>query len=122
LFSDGTAVKLVGEETFRLTRELVDDLRGRQHRCGVRGDQGHLRRHPLHRRARWRAWAWPRSSSTRLSTAARASTYIAINCGANMNFDRLRFVAERAEVGEEREALMAVTIPRSVARSSAFAS
>ncbi|HRH30430.1 MAG TPA: threonine ammonia-lyase, biosynthetic, partial [Aquabacterium sp.] len=38
-------------------------------------------------------------------------TYIAINCGANMNFDRLRFVAERAEVGEEREALMAVTIP-----------
>jgi threonine dehydratase len=41
----------------------------------------------------------------------QGKTYIAINCGANMNFDRLRFVAERAEVGEEREALMAVTIP-----------
>src|SRR4030095_3818364 len=38
-------------------------------------------------------------------------TYVAITCGANMNFDRLRFVAERAEVGEEREALYAVTIP-----------
>jgi threonine dehydratase len=41
----------------------------------------------------------------------RGETYAAILCGANMNFDRLRFVAERAEVGEEREALLAVTIP-----------
>ena len=41
----------------------------------------------------------------------RGQTYVAITCGANMNFDRLRFVAERAEVGEEREALFAVTIP-----------
>jgi threonine dehydratase len=41
----------------------------------------------------------------------RGQTYAAILCGANMNFDRLRFVAERAEVGEEREALFAVTIP-----------
>jgi len=41
----------------------------------------------------------------------QGETYAAILCGANMNFDRLRFVAERAEVGEEREALFAVTIP-----------
>jgi len=41
----------------------------------------------------------------------RGETYAAILCGANMNFDRLRFVAERSEVGEEREALFAVTIP-----------
>jgi threonine dehydratase len=41
----------------------------------------------------------------------KGKTFIAITCGANMNFDRLRFVAERAEVGEEREALFAVTIP-----------
>jgi threonine dehydratase len=41
----------------------------------------------------------------------KGQTYAAILCGANMNFDRLRFVAERAEVGEEREALFAVTIP-----------
>ena len=41
----------------------------------------------------------------------KGETYAAILSGANMNFDRLRFVAERAEVGEEREALFAVTIP-----------
>jgi threonine dehydratase len=41
----------------------------------------------------------------------KGKTFVAITCGANMNFDRLRFVAERAEVGEEREALFAVTIP-----------
>jgi threonine dehydratase len=41
----------------------------------------------------------------------KGETYVAITCGANMNFDRLRFVAERAEFGEEREALFAVTIP-----------
>ncbi len=38
-------------------------------------------------------------------------TFVAIACGANMNFDRLRFVAERAELGEQREAIFAVTIP-----------
>ena len=41
----------------------------------------------------------------------KGKTFVAITCGANMNFDRLRFVAERAEVGEEREALFAVTMP-----------
>ena len=42
---------------------------------------------------------------------AKGQTFVAITCGANMNFDRLRFVAERAEFGEEREALFAVTLP-----------
>ena len=41
----------------------------------------------------------------------RGATLVAIDSGANMNFDRLRHVAERAEIGEEREALLAVTIP-----------
>jgi threonine dehydratase len=41
----------------------------------------------------------------------KGRTFAAVTCGANMNFDRLRFVAERAEVGEHREALFAVTIP-----------
>ena len=44
-------------------------------------------------------------------TGAKGQSLVAITCGANMNFDRLRFVAERAEVGEQREALFAVTIP-----------
>ncbi len=43
----------------------------------------------------------------------RGETYVAILSGANMNFDRLRFVAERAEIGEEREGLLAVTLPES---------
>ena len=38
---------------------------------------------------------------------------VAVACGANMNFDRLRFIAERAELGEEREAMLAVEIPES---------
>jgi len=41
----------------------------------------------------------------------KGQTFVTVTCGANMNFDRLRFVAERAEFGEEREALFAVTIP-----------
>src|SRR6185436_11023290 len=41
----------------------------------------------------------------------RSRTYVAVACGANMNFDRLRFVAERAELGEAREAVLAVSIP-----------
>ena len=56
--------------------------------------------------------ASPRSSSTSQAQRRRGTRRcVAITCGANMNFDRLRFVAERAEVGEEREALFAVTIP-----------
>ncbi|QEL15929.1 threonine ammonia-lyase, biosynthetic [Limnoglobus roseus] len=110
LFSDGTAVKLVGEETFRLTRELVDDFvtvdtdavcaaikdafedtRSILEPAGAMGIAGlkqYAARHGL-----------------------KEQSLVAITCGANMNFDRLRFVAERAEAGEEREALFAVTIP-----------
>ena len=110
LFSDGTAVKLVGEETFRVARNLVDEfiLVDTDAVCaaikdvfvdtrsivepagalGVAGIKQYVARHKT-----------------------RGETYAAILCGANMNFDRLRFVAERAEVGEEREALFAVTIP-----------
>src|SRR6266550_2536856 len=47
-------------------------------------------------------------------------TYVAIACGANMNFDRLRFVAERAELGERREAILAVTIPERPGSFRAF--
>ena len=111
LFSDGTAVKLVGEETFRIARELVDDFVVGRHRRGLRRDQGRLRGHAQHPRAGRRAGRRRRSSSTSPRTSTRGETLVAITCGANMNFDRLRFVAERAEVGEEREALFAVTIP-----------
>ncbi|MBN8489746.1 MAG: threonine ammonia-lyase, biosynthetic, partial [Burkholderiales bacterium] len=110
LFADGTAVKLVGEETFRIARELVDDfvLVTTDELCaamkdifqdtrnvvepsgalGVAGLKQYVQKHQL-----------------------KGKTFVAVNCGANMNFDRLRFVAERAEFGEQREALFAVTIP-----------
>ena len=51
----------------------------------------------------------PRRRSS--AQGVRGKTLVAVACGANMNFDRLRFVAERAEVGEQREAILAVTIP-----------
>jgi threonine dehydratase len=110
LFSDGTAVKLVGEETYRISRELVDafisvdtdavcaaikdvfvDTRSIVEPAGALAVAAIKKYVALHK--------------------TKGETYAAILCGANMNFDRLRFVAERAEVGEEREALFAVTIP-----------
>jgi threonine dehydratase len=110
LFSDGTAVREVGRETFRLCRELVDevirvdadavcaaikdvfeDTRSILEPAGALGVAG------------LKAWA---------AREGRAdATLVAVACGANMNFDRLRFVAERAEVGEAREAVFAVTVP-----------
>jgi threonine dehydratase len=110
LFSDGTAVRQVGEETFRVARALVDDFVRvdtdavcaaikdvfQDTRCilepagalGVAAIKQYVAQHRL-----------------------KGQTLVAITCGANMNFDRLRFVAERAEFGEQREALFAVTIP-----------
>ena len=110
LFSDGTAVKLVGEETFRIAKGLVDDY------IEVDTDQVCAAIKDIF--VDTRSIVEP---SGALAVAAikqyvakhktKGETYAAILCGANMNFDRLRFVAERAEVGEEREALFAVTIP-----------
>ncbi len=110
LFSDGTAVKLVGVETFRLTRALVDDfiLVDTDAVCAAIKDVFLDTRSIL-------------EPAGALGVAAikqyvdrhrvKGQTFVAITCGANMNFDRLRFVADRAEVGEEREAVFAVTIP-----------
>jgi threonine dehydratase len=110
LFSDGTAVKMVGEETFRLTKQLVDDfvVVDTDAVCAAIKDVFQDTRSIL-------------EPAGALGVAAvkqyveqhklKGQTFVAITCGANMNFDRLRFVAERAEVGEEREALFAVTIP-----------
>ncbi len=110
LFADGAAVKLVGQETFRLCQEYVDemvlvdtdaicaaikdvfeDTRSILEPAGalaIAGAKEYARRHKL-----------------------KNKTLVAVASGANMNFDRLRFVAERAEVGEQREAVLAVTIP-----------
>lgn len=110
LFSDGTAVKLVGEETFRICRELVDDyiLVDTDAVCAAIKDVFVDTRSILEPAGGLGVAAIKQYAAQH---GTKGQTYIAITCGANMNFDRLRFVAERAEVGEEREALYAVTIP-----------
>jgi threonine dehydratase len=57
------------------------------------------------------AKAWVERESQRRGAPVEGRTLVAVACGANMNFDRLRFVSERAEVGEQREAVFAVSIP-----------
>ena len=110
LFSDGTAVKQVGAETFRLAREYVDDfvLVDTDSICGALKDVFQDTRSVLEPAG---ALALAGAKQYALDHKLKGKTLVAITSGANMNFDRLRFVAERAEVGEEREALFAVTIP-----------
>ncbi len=110
LFSDGTAVKRVGEETFRLARELVDEwiVVDTDAACAAIKDVFEDTRSILEPAGALGVAAIKQYVHAH---ATHGETYVAITCGANMNFDRLRFVAERAEVGEEREALFAVTIP-----------
>lgn len=110
LFSDGTAVKLVGEETYRLARELVDEfvIVDTDAVCAAIKDVFVDTRSIVEPAGAMAVAAIKQYVATHKT---RGETYAAILCGANMNFDRLRFVAERAEVGEEREALFAVTIP-----------
>jgi threonine dehydratase len=110
LFSDGTAVKLVGEETFRVARGLVDEFMtvDTDAVCAAIKDVFVDTRSIVEPAG---ALAVAAIKQYVAKHRTKGQTYAAILCGANMNFDRLRFVAERAEVGEEREALLAVTIP-----------
>ncbi|MDO9096470.1 MAG: threonine ammonia-lyase, biosynthetic [Rubrivivax sp.] len=110
LFSDGTAVKLVGEETFRVARALVDDyvVVDTDAVCAAIKDVFQDTRSILEPAGALGVAAIKQYVDTH---KLKGRTLVAITCGANMNFDRLRFVAERAEFGEQREALFAVTIP-----------
>ena len=110
LFSDGTAVKLVGEETFRVARGLVDEYIAvdTDSVCAAIKDVFVDTRSIVEPAG---ALAVAAIKQYVAQHKTKGETYAAILCGANMNFDRLRFVAERAEVGEEREAIFAVTMP-----------
>lgn len=110
LFSDGTAVKQVGVETFRLARELVDDyvLVDTDAICAAIKDVFQDTRSVLEPAG---ALAVAGAKQYAAQHKLKGKTLVAISCGANMNFDRLGFVAERAEVGEFREAVFAVTMP-----------
>ncbi len=110
LFSDGTAVKEVGATTLKLCEEVLDDivLVSTDEICAAISDiyldsrnvvepAGALSLAGLKKMIAEEAW--------------KDRSLVAVACGANMNFNRLRFVSERAEVGRHREALFAVTIP-----------
>lgn len=110
IFADGVAVRRVGDETFRLCREFVDEVItvGTDQVCAairdifedtrsivepagglaIAGAKQYIRQHDL-----------------------RDRTIATISCGANVNFDRLRHIAERAAVGEQTEMLLAAEIP-----------
>lgn len=110
LFSDGTAVKLVGEETFRLCQQLLDDIItvDTDAICGALKDIFDDTR-SICEPAGALALAGLKAYIKR--EQAQRQTLIAITSGANMNFHRLRHVSERSELGEGNEGIFAVTIP-----------
>jgi threonine dehydratase len=110
LFADGVAVRRVGQHTFPLVRNTVDDIVRvtNDHVCAAIKDVFDDSRaivEPAGALAVAGLKVWVERTGT------RGGRLVAVLSGANMNFDRLRFVAERAELGEAREALFAVTIP-----------
>ena len=110
LFADGVAVRQVGRETFRIARELVDDmvLVDTDEICAAIKDIFEDTRTVLEPAG---ALALAGAKRWIEKKGAKGRTLVVVATGANMNFDRLRFVAERAELGEHREAVIAVTIP-----------
>jgi threonine dehydratase len=110
LFSDGTAVKMVGKETFRLCQQVVDEIItvDTDAICAAINDVFTDTRSILEPAG---ALALAGLKAYVEREKCKDQTLIAVACGANINFNRLRFVAERAEVGEAREAVFAVTIP-----------
>jgi threonine dehydratase len=109
LFADGVAVRQAGVETFRLCRQFLDGV------ITVTTDQICAAVKDIFDDTR--ASAEPAGAvalaglKIHAERGARTGALIAIHSGANLNFDRLRHIAERAELGERREALLAVTIP-----------
>jgi threonine dehydratase len=113
LFADGVAVKLVGEETFAICRDLLDDIVTVETDaiCGAIKDIFEDTR----------VVAEPAGALALAGLRAYAkegglhdATLVAVVSGANMNFDRLSHVVDRSEIGAQREALLAVTIPETV--------
>jgi len=115
-FADGAAVKRVGDETFRICRALLDEviLVDTDAICAAIKDVFEDTRsilEPAGALAIAGAKVYAARAPVRSAASGARTTIVAIASGANMNFDRLRFVAERAELGEHREAALAVTIP-----------
>jgi threonine dehydratase len=110
IFADGVAVRRVGEETYRLAKQFVDEvmLVTTDQICAAIADIFEDTR-TIAEPAGALAVAGIKKYAARDNHADR--TFVALNSGANMNFDRLRYVAERADIGAQREALFAVEMP-----------
>ena len=110
IFADGVAVRRVGEETFRVAQKYVDEviLVTTDEICAAVQDIFEDNR-TIAEPAGALAVAGIKKYVAREACSDR--TFVALNSGANINFDRLRHVAERADIGAEREALLAVEIP-----------
>jgi len=110
MFADGVAVRRAGEETFKVCRDFVDEI------VLVSVDEMSSAIKDIFSDTRTLtepAGALAVAGMKRYIQDNKVSgkTFIGINSGANLNFDRLRHIAERVEIGESREALLAVTIP-----------
>lgn len=115
MFADGVAVRQIGEKTFEIAKDLIDEvlLVTTDEICaGIKDIFDETR--TLVEPAGALSLAGIKQYIARGNEHGEkitGQTLIGINCGANINFDRLRHVAERAELGERRECLFAVTIP-----------
>ena len=119
IFADGVAVRRVGDETFRICQELIDEI------VTVDTDQICAGIRDIYEETRSivepaGALAIAGAKKYLGDHATKGGRYVVINCGANVNFDRLRHIAERAAVGEHREMLMAVEIPEKPGSFRAF--
>lgn len=119
LFADGAAVKQVGEHTFAICQQYVDEMIvvDNDAICAAIKDVFEDTRSILEP-AGALATAGLKEYAQRHQITGK--TLISIASGANMNFDRLRFIAERAELGEQREAVLAVSIPEKPGAFKAF--
>ena len=110
LFSDGTAVKVVGEETFRLCKELLDEIItvNTDMLCGAIKDIFDDTRSITEPAG---ALALAGLKAYVAKNNIQGQKLVAVTSGANMNFHRLRHVSERSELGEGNEGIFAVTIP-----------
>ncbi|MES2580534.1 MAG: threonine ammonia-lyase, biosynthetic [Pseudomonadota bacterium] len=119
LFADGAAVKQVGEHTFELCQQFVDEMIvvDNDAICAAVKDVFEDTRSILEPAGALAA-AGIKEYAKRNNLTGK--TLVGIASGANMNFDRLRFIAERAEIGEKREAVLAVTIPEKAGAFKTF--
>lgn len=133
-FSDGTAVKIVGAEPFRICKQLLDGIvkvdndelcaaikdifEGRRFLSPALSDykQNRTETRSVTEPAGALALAGLKRHIIQNNLIGAQKRFVAVVSGANMNFDRLRFVAERAELGEGREALLSVEIPEQSGR------